>query len=438
MNQRKLDASRVMAKVRRVEVLFLGDELLLGLRANDHLLFLGRHLAAHGLPISVSHEVPDVPEEIIRAVESAWKRADLLITTGGLGPTADDRTRESLAQAIGCRLVHDSRVEAGLHAFFARRGQTPTNNNFRQCSLLEDAIILENLNGTAPGQWLEKDGKVLVMLPGPPRELRPMFFEEVLPRLQALGWTRESKADVQLRSSGIGESLLAERVESALHPFAAEINIAFSAHEGFVDLRLSPLHPQVTASRMKEAAEICEKLLGKDFVGYGEVDVPSLILKHLRSLGQTLAVAESCTGGLLSSRFTDIPGASKVFLGGITCYRNEVKEHLLDIPSSLIEQHTAVSPEVSVAMATGVADMMGADYALSITGYAGPEGGSEPAGTLYLGYVSPLGVWSRKLVCTGTRTTIKERGVNGALDFMRRKLNKYAMHDLLECMRTRA
>ena len=424
-----------MEIVRRVEALFLGDELLLGLRVNDHLRFLGEQLSAHGLTLAGGREIPDTRREIVRCLREAWERADLVITTGGLGPTGDDCTRESIAEALGLGLVYDHEAEAQLRELFARRGIEPTKNNFQQCYLLEGAERLDNPNGSAPGQWLERDGRILVLLPGPPRELQPMVRDQVLPRLSQRGWATPGERDVRFRTSGVGESVLAERLEALLAPHADRLQLAYCAHEGFVDVRLNPRVPDLPDGFLRQAAAQCEELLGPDFVGYGEIDLACAILKHLRCLGQKLAVAESCTGGLLASRFTDVPGSSKVFSGGMVCYRNEAKEALLGIPGCLIEQHGAVSPEVSVAMATAVAERFDADYALSITGYAGPEGGREPVGTIYLGYVSPVGVWSRKLVSGGSRSAIKVRAVNGALDFMRRKLQKYAMHDLLECLR---
>jgi nicotinamide-nucleotide amidase len=423
-----------MATLRKTVLLCLGDELLLGLRTNDHLRYLGAQLAAHGLSIDSSHEISDRREDIVRTLADAWQRADLIITTGGLGPTNDDRTRESVAETLGVALVHNKDVEADLRHFFAQRGYQPTENNFRQCLILEGAEVLPNPNGTAPGQWFEREGKVLVMLPGPPRELQPMFTDAVLPRLQEKGWAVPDDRTIAFRTSGIGESILSERIEKILREEKDHLEIAYCAHAGFVDVRLHPADASVEAAYIQHAASRCEELLGNDFVGYGEPDQACLILRHLRALGKKLAVAESCTGGLLASRFTDIPGSSKVFLGGAVCYRNEAKQAMLGIPECLLRQHGAVSPEVSVAMATGVAEKFDADYALAVTGFAGPEGGNEPPGTIYIGYVSPAGVWSRKLVSPGSRLAVKTRAVNGALDFMRRKLRKYAVEDFLECM----
>jgi nicotinamide-nucleotide amidase len=204
---------------------------------------------------------------------------------------------------------------------------------------------------------------------------------------------------------------------------------------GYVDIRLCPIEGGWDEAKVRTLGEACRERLGDGFLGYGTPDAATEILKHLRGLNKSLAVAESCTGGLLASRFTDVPGASKVFNGGVVCYRNQIKENLLGIPGCLLEQHGAVSAECAVAMATAVAELMESDYALSITGYAGPEGGDEPAGTVYLGYHSPVGVWSRRVDLPGSRSAVKERAVMAALDFIRRKLEKYKIYDLLESLK---
>ena len=203
----------------------------------------------------------------------------------------------------------------------------------------------------------------------------------------------------------------------------------------YVDVRITPVNPAMGYARLRSLGEECRKRLGPGFLGYGTPNAAEVILQKLRSLNKSLAIAESCTGGLVGSGFTDIPGASKVFKGGVICYNNEVKESLLGVPDSLLEQHGAVSAECAVAMATAVAEMMEADYALSITGYAGPDGGNEPAGTIYFGYHSPIGVWSRRVILPGNRSAVKERAVLTALDFIRRKLEKYQMYDLLESLK---
>lgn len=410
----------------RVEILFIGDELLLGIRQNAHLTFLGTELARLGLDLRCSEEVRDHLEDIRSHVRHAWERTDLLITTGGLGPTEDDLTREALSAALGRPLVFSEKQEAELLAYFARRGYTPTENNRRQCYLLQGAEVLPNHHGTAPGQWLAVEGKVLVVLPGPARELRPMFLEQVVPRLRDLGWVVPRPAYLELRVAGLGESQIATDLEPLFRPHREHLQVAYCAHEGIVEVRLSSPQGELSESEIHALGESCRQTLGESFATYGEKSLAELVLDHMREAGLTLGVAESCTGGLLASQITDVPGASEVFKGGVVAYTNDIKENLLDIPSCLLEQHGAVSPETAVALATAAAELFETDYALSITGYAGPDGGREPPGTVYLGLHGPTGVWSRKLVSPGSRQVVKQRAVNAALDFLRRKLRKYS------------
>jgi len=403
------------------------------LRLNGHLEYLGKALADGGLSLSRSVEVPDNRKEIEEVLEEVWARSDLVITTGGLGPTVDDITRETIAEVMGVALVSNETIEAELRQFFEKRGRIPTTNNFKQCEILEGAVVLPNPNGTAPGQWFEANGKILVMLPGPPRELQPMFESEVVPRLEAKGWLRTVRPYRAFRTMGIGESQLEETIKEVLRPVDSAVETAFCAHEGMVDVRLKAHDSSVISDdELDQWVIACEQALGADYVGEGEPDPACLVIHQLRALGSKLAIAESCTGGLLASRFTDVCGASKVLSGGIVCYTNEIKEHHLKIPHCLLEQHGAVSAECAVAMAAEVADKFEADYALSVTGYAGPDGGKEPAGTIYIGISTPVGVWSHKLICSGTRTAVKIRAVNGAIDLLRRKLRKFEVAELLD------
>ncbi|MEX0331973.1 MAG: competence/damage-inducible protein A [Puniceicoccaceae bacterium] len=424
-----------MELIRKVELVAIGDELLNGLRANSHLVYFGGLLQDNGLGLTWASELRDEPEELLAGLKQALGRSDLVIVTGGLGPTEDDYTADCMASALGRPLIHNKDVEQEIREFFKKRGKEPTENNFKQCAIIEGAEVLPNPNGTAPGQFIEVDGQVIVLLPGPPRELKPMVEDQVLQRLKEKGWTRTAEAPVQIRTIGVGESKVADLLKPVLAGAGENIRVAYCAHLGYVDIRLSPVEGGWDDLRVRALGEACRERLGPGFLGYGTPDIACLILKQLRSLNKTLAVAESCTGGLLASRFTDVAGASKVFNGGVVCYRNEIKENLLGVPRCLIEQHGAVSAECAVAMATAAAELMESDYALSITGYAGPEAGDEPAGTIYLGYHSPIGVWSRKVVLPGTRTAVKERAVLEALDFIRRKLEKYKIYDLLESLK---
>jgi nicotinamide-nucleotide amidase len=419
---------------RTAELIAIGDELLNGLRANGHLVYLGDQLTGLGIGLHHACEIRDEPDDILNSLRQALDRSDLIFVTGGLGPTADDLTVACTAAALNRRLLHDPQTEQAIREFFQARGRIPTENNFKQCEIVEGALALPNPNGTAPGQWIELDQQVIVLLPGPPRELIPMFEREVLPHLHEQGWASATEAPVQLRSIGVGESKVAELLEPILAPHRDHVRVAYCAHLIYVDVRLSPLH-DTPPGLLKSLGDRCRVALRDGFLGSGTPEIACLILQRLRSLNKTLAVAESCTGGLLASRFTDIAGASKVFKGGVVCYSNEIKEAILGVPGCLLQQHGAVSAECAIAMATAVAELMESDYALAITGYAGPEGGAEPAGTVYLGYHSPVGVWSHKVVLPGNRIAVKERAVANALNFLRQSLLDYDMLDLIESLK---
>jgi nicotinamide-nucleotide amidase len=410
------------------ELLTLGDELLLGLTANGHLTFIGAQLGRRGVTLRRNITITDDADAIVAQFRESWARADVVITTGGLGPTCDDRTRECLAEVLGQKLVHDESVESSIAARFARLGRTMTPNNLKQALVFERGEVLVNSNGTAPGLWVEQDGKILVMLPGPPNELQPMFIEQIVPRLAARGLLTEKEAYVQLRTSGVGESALETRLQPIFDRFGAALSIAFCAHSGHVDCRVSSPGGQLDDVQLQVIAAECAKLLGEDFVCYGHDSLAKVCADMLRAQEKMLACAETASGGLLANSFTDISGASKFFAGGTVCYSNESKMQLLDVPECLLAQHGAVSAENAVAMATGAAEKLGADYAVAITGFAGPCGGTQenPVGTFFLALHAPHGVWSKKLSYPGPRTTVKVRAVNAALDWLRRELLRAA------------
>lgn len=421
-----------MTETVRVETITLGDELLLGIRENAHLTYLGTQLAHHGIEPAANLVIRDQPDDIKLFFLDSWKRSDLVITTGGLGPTSDDLTRETIAEVLGEKMIYDTDIEDAIRDRFRQLERPVPESNNRQCYRPESAEVLSNPYGTAPGLYIKKDGKILVMLPGPAREMHPMFTDQVIPRLQKEGIFPEIDCYLQLRTAGIGESALAEKVEPMLAGIDGLV-VGYCAHAGMVDLRLSS-HDANTLSeeKLNEIGEVCRKELGEDFVCFGDRTLAGVIFGDLRALDKTLAVAESCTGGLLSSQFTEIPGISKVFHGGAVCYHNDAKVQVLDVPESMLDQHGAVSEEVAIAMATGACEKYGADYGLSVTGFAGPAGGSQilPIGTIYLGYASPLGVWAKKLNLRGDRLSNRRRATTAALDWMRRKLRKYKLEEV--------
>ncbi|WPJ94874.1 CinA family nicotinamide mononucleotide deamidase-related protein [Coraliomargarita algicola] len=423
-----------MSKMPIVEVINFGDELLVGIRENSHLTYLGEQLARYGLPIHRSRVITDEASEIKRAFLDAWQHSDIVITTGGLGPTADDMTRENIAEALGAKLVFDAEIEALILARFKVLGRRMAAHHLKQCYRFAEGEVLHNERGTAPGLAYRSEGKILIMLPGPTHELTPMFEKQAVPMLQAMGVLSNEEAYVQLRTCGSGESTVEETMQPIVkaHP---ELTVAYCVHYGIVDVRLSPREGRMCMDQLKAIAHEARVLLGEDFVCFGHCSLATVVFHELRALDRTLAIAESCTGGMLCDAFTNLSGASKVFVGGVVCYCNDVKVSQVGVPESILEQHGAVSPECAVAMASGIAERLSSDYGLSVTGFAGPDGGNEqnPVGTIHLGYHSPVGVWCKTVRYTGGRLDVKARAVHAALDWMRRKLRKYKVEEFLCC-----
>ncbi len=411
---------------KRYELLTLGDELLLGLTANGHLTFIGAQLGRRGVLLQRNVTITDEADAIARQFRESWASADVIITTGGLGPTCDDRTREVLAEVLGQKLVFDPAIEQAIAERFVAFGRKMTPNNLKQAYKFERGEVLPNAHGTAPGLWVEQDGKVLCMLPGPPNELQPMFVEQVLPRLAKLGLLLDREAYIQLRTAGIGESALETRLQPIFDKRGDALSVAFCAHQGQVDCRVSSPSGKLSLAQLEDVAAECAQLLGEDFVGYGHDSMAKVCADLLRAQDKRLAVAETATGGLIAQAFTEVCGACKFFAGGVVCCSNDAKMELLDVPECLLLQHGAVSAEAAVAMATGAAETLSADYALAVTGFAGASAkngtGGNPVGTIFIALHAPHGVWSKALSYPGPRQTVKSRAVNAALDWLRREL----------------
>jgi nicotinamide-nucleotide amidase len=423
-----------MSKTPIVEVINFGDELLVGIRENSHLTYLGAQLARYGLPIHRSRVILDEASEIKRAFLDAWAHSDIVITTGGLGPTADDMTRENIAAALGAKLVFDPEIEACIKSRFKVLGRSMAAHHLKQCYRFADGEVLHNERGTAPGLAYRSDGKLLIMLPGPTHELTPIFEKQAIPMLQSIGALSEQDAYIQLRTCGSGESTVEETMQPIVNAYR-DLNIAYCVHYGIVDVRLSARDGSIGMDQLKVIANEARLLLGEDFVCFGHCSLAKVVYHELRALDRTLAIAESCTGGMLCDAFTNISGASKVFVGGVVCYCNDVKVSKVGVPESILEQHGAVSPECAIAMASGIAERLSSDYGLSVTGFAGPDGGNDqnPVGTIHLGYHSPVGVWCKTVRYTGGRLDVKARAVHAALDWMRRKIRKYKVEEFLCC-----
>ncbi|MGH7522927.1 MAG: competence/damage-inducible protein A [Gemmatimonadales bacterium] len=408
-----------------VELLTIGTELLLGFTTDTNGAHLGQVLSAAGIRVVRRTSVDDRPAEIRGAIDEALARTGFVITTGGLGPTRDDLSKQVVADLLEMPLEFDPAVWDAVLARYRRFGRAPVESNRSQAMVPQGGIALPNQWGTAPGLWLESARGLVVMLPGVPLEMRKLTEHEVLPRLAAHAHG-DAITSAVLRTVGIPESTLAERI-GGLEDQLAPLTLAYLPSVSGVDLRLTA---------WTEAADRAERLLRdgiarlRELAGewaYGEdgTDLAAVVIEQLRARGETIAVAESCTGGMLGERITDIPGASAVFAGGIVAYDDRIKTDLLGVTDALLAEHGAVSGPVAAAMAEGVMRTIGARVAVSITGIAGPDGGSDekPVGTVWFGFHVDGRTTTHKSVFGGTRTEIRERAAQGALWGLWRRLD---------------
>ena len=381
-----------------VEVLCIGTELLLGNILNSNARWLAEQLAAMGIPHFRQQVVGDNRERLMEVVREAAGRSSILITTGGLGPTPDDLTTEAIASAFGVPLVHHPEVWADIEAKIGARHGKLAASNRRQALLPQGAKVLPNPTGTAPGMiWSPIPGFTVLTFPGVPSELRAMWAATAVPWLEGAGLAEGVFVSRMLRSWGLAESLLAERVSDLLA--LANPTVAPYAGAGEVMLRITArgADAQRAWSLLSPVEDDLRQRLGSSCFGSDEDTLASVVLECLRARGETIAVAESCTGGGLGASLAAVAGASEAFLGGVIAYANSVKIRQLGVPADLLERHGAVSDPVAVAMAEGVRDLTGATWAIAVTGIAGPGGGSEekPVGLVHMAVAGPDGSRSR-------------------------------------------
>ena len=472
----------------RIEIINTGTELMLGRVLNTHQQWLCRQLADAGYTVSRQAAVADRAEEIQQALLEALARADVLIITGGLGPTADDVTRQTIAGLLGLPLREDPAVWADIQAWFAARNRPLPASARIQALVPEGARVLHNTNGTAPGlvievnptyqhavlAWLAaapvpapqavagpaggmpaarallanafllaikaakpssqlaeaspagqpRQPKLLVVLPGPPRELQPMFSGQVLALLQKLFPPEEPLVCRTLRTTGLPESLAQERIAGPLAPFVQQgLEIGYCARPGEVDIRLAA-RGAGAQDLVAQAEARLRDLLGEFVFGAEEASLEAVVVRQLTRRQQTLVLAESCTGGRLASRITDVPGASVVFLGGLVTYSDQLKQSLLGVRANTLAAHGAVSEATAREMAEGARAHYQADYAVAITGIAGPGGGSEakPVGTVFIALASAAGAKVARQLNRFDRETFKHVTSQQALELLRREL----------------
>jgi nicotinamide-nucleotide amidase len=411
---------------KKVEFIAIGSELLTSHFLETNSLYLAGKLEELGLQLSYKTVVGDRLSELQEALEVARARSWLIIMSGGLGPTEDDRTKEALSRVLHRRLVFRKDLLEKIKKRFESRGLKMPLSNRKQALVIEGAEILENPNGTAPGLWVEAEEQIFILLPGPPRELKPMVENLVLPKLKNFSQKRLLQA--VLRVTGCGESWVEDHLKPVYSELPKNLELITLASPGEVQVRLRLLTEE---KRLVQDLRVLNRLKNKILTVLGnrvfsQEDEPleKVIGSKLAQMKKTLACAESCSGGLLASRITDVPGSSSYFLESVVTYSNESKIRLLGVQEGLINEKGAVSAEVAEAMARGVRERAGADFGLSTTGIAGPGGGSEakPVGLVYTGLAFPGGVLVEKNFFLGNREQIKFLTTQKALDMLRLKL----------------
>jgi len=405
------------------EIIAVGTELLLGNIANTDAQMISQALSQLGINVYYHTVVGDNPERLKKAIAIARDRADIIITTGGLGPTFDDLTKQTLAEAFGKKLIRNDEEMEKLHAFFEKRGTAMTKNNEQQAYLPEDCTVLTNPWGTAPGCAFEAEGKVVIMLPGPPRECKPMMYERAMPYLKK--FVDATIVSHEINIFGMGESAVEDKIKEIAEKMENP-TLAPYAKDGQVVLRVTGKaeNEEKANALTRPVIEKVREILGDVIYGVDAISLEYTVARLLREKGKTLACAESCTAGLLSKRITDIPGTSSVFLGGVVVYNNEAKENLLGVPHQLLEDFGAVSRECATTLSRNVAQLLGADIGVGITGIAGPDGGSDekPVGTVYVSVSAGGMTWCKTIRPQRDRALNRNMATLMALDMVRRYL----------------
>lgn len=404
------------------EIITIGDEILIGQIVDTNAAYIAQRLNAAGVTVSERSSVGDRAEQITRAIEQSMQRCDLVILTGGLGPTKDDITKTTLAKIFGGEMRTDERVKEHVRSMLALRGIEFNELNRSQAEVPDSCEVLFNTHGTAPGMWFERDGKVVISLPGVPFEMRHLMEDEVLPRLKSRFSLRQV-VHRTLITAGIAESMLAARIAEWEDALPDYLRLAYLPAPNIVRLRLSAydVDGQRAEREIEEQFRLLEQIIPDNIVGFEGATLQEQVHNLLLESGKTLAVAESCTGGSISAKFTAMAGASAYFLCGVTAYANEAKRDLLGVDAALIERHGAVSEEVARAMAEGARRVSGADFAVATTGIAGPTGGSEqkPVGTVWFAVASERGTVAMMRNSGTDRGQVIDRATAYAIEFLR-------------------
>ena len=406
------------------EIIAVGSELLTPYRLDTNSLYLTEKLNALGIEVRFKTVVGDDRERLARVLRAALDRSNLIILTGGLGPTEDDVNREVVAEALARPLREVAAVRKSLEERFARLGRAMSPNNARQALVPEGAEWLENKKGTAPGLWIEEDGVHILLLPGPPHELEAMFESACLPRLERLS-TGERLSSRVYKVVGLPESEVDQRIapiyKAYVNPTTTILAVAGAIE---IHLRARAANEDEAQALLTELGDKIELALGDHVFSTRGESLEQIVAMYLNMKQKSVAVAESCTGGLLSERLTRVPGSSGYFLGGVVCYSNDLKTKLAGVPPALLETHGAVSKPVAQALAEGIRNRSGADIGIGITGVAGPSGGTpeKPVGLVYISLADERGTQVREFRFPGDRDRIRHWATQAALELIRRRM----------------
>ena len=414
----------------RIEIINTGSELMLGRVLNTHQQWLCREFADLGHVVNRQVAVDDSATSIQGAVREALGRAELVIVTGGLGPTSDDRTRDLISDMLGRKLHESPSIVAHIERMFAMRKRPMPASTRVQALVPDGATVLMNEHGTAPGLVMDattpsdSQPRLLVMLPGPPRELRPMFKEQLVPILAQRFPAASPLVCRTLKTTGLGESMVEEKIAAGIESvLKAGVEVGYCARVGEVDVRFVARGTGAD-ELVGEAERVTREILGDIVFGVDDDQLEGVVVRSLTERKQTVAVAESCTGGFITNRLTNVPGASAVFRAGLVTYSNEAKQSFLGVHSETLVEHGAVSEATALEMAEGARAKTGADYAISATGIAGPAGGSDskPVGTVWIGLATSRGTIAKRRLNAFDRETFKYVTSQQALDMLRREI----------------
>ena len=410
---------------KHIDIISIGDELLIGQVINSNASWMGKKLSSHGMKINRMIAIADTRQAILHALQDSMEQARIVLITGGLGPTKDDLTKEVVCEFFDSKLVLNEEVKQHVEEFFKKRGRDLTKLNFNQAMVPDKCRVIPNKVGTAPGMYFEKEGVHFLFMPGVPLEMKYIMESWALPYFKEI-CRPEAYMEKTILTHGMGESFLADKIAEWENNLPAHFHLAYLPSPGRVRLRLSARgkDERLLRAELEKQIENLKQYIGKLIYGYDDDTLELVVGKMLAEKGLSVSTAESCTGGLIAHKITTVPGSSAYFKGSVVAYANEIKERILGVNSKDIEDYGAVSEEVVLQMATGVRNLYKTDYALAVSGIAGPDGGTaeKPVGTVWIALATPDRVYAKKFLFGSERLRNIDWSYQSALNMLRMEL----------------